>query len=59
MPQIIVKLCPGKTEQQKTRLANAITKDVMEILHHGEESVSVAMEEIRPDRQTCRAAQFQ
>jgi 4-oxalocrotonate tautomerase len=46
MPHVIVKLWPGKSEQQKTRLAEAITKDVMNILHYGEESVSVAMEEI-------------
>jgi len=48
MPQVIVKLWPRKSEQQKTRLAEAITKDVMEILHYGEESVSVAMEEVKP-----------
>jgi 4-oxalocrotonate tautomerase len=47
MPHVIVKLWPGKSEQQKTRLADTITKDVMDILHYGEESVSVAMEEIR------------
>ena len=46
MPHVIVKLWPGKSEQQKTRLAEAITKDVMEVLHYGEESVSVAFEEI-------------
>ena len=49
MPHVIVKLWPGKSEQQKTRLAEAITKDVMEILHYGEESVSVAMEEVKPE----------
>ena len=48
MPHVIVKLWPGKTEQQKTRLAEAITKDVMNIFKYGEESVSVAMEEIKP-----------
>jgi 4-oxalocrotonate tautomerase len=48
MPHVIVKLWPGKSEQQKTRLAEAIAKDVMNILHYGEESVSVAMEEIKP-----------
>ncbi len=47
MPHVIVKLWPGKSEQQKTRLAEAITKDVMNILDYGEESVSVAMEEVR------------
>jgi len=47
MPHVVVKLWRGKSEQQKTRLAEAITKDVMDILHYGEESVSVAMEEIK------------
>lgn len=49
MPHVIVKLWPGKSEQQKTRLAEAITKDVMNILNYGEESVSVAMEEVKPN----------
>jgi len=48
MPHIIVKLWPGKSEPQKVRLAEAITKNVMEIFDYGEESVSVAMEEISP-----------
>jgi 4-oxalocrotonate tautomerase len=46
MPHVIVKLWPGKSEQQKVRLAEAITKAVTDVLHYGEESVSVAMEEI-------------
>jgi 4-oxalocrotonate tautomerase len=46
MPHVIVKLWPGKSEQQKAHLAEAITEDVVSILHYGEESVSVAMEEI-------------
>jgi 4-oxalocrotonate tautomerase len=48
MPHVIVKLWPGKSEQRKQRLADAIARDVMEILHYGEESVSVAMEEVAP-----------
>jgi 4-oxalocrotonate tautomerase len=40
-------LWPGKSEQQKTRLAEAITRDVMEILDYGDESVSVALEEVK------------
>jgi 4-oxalocrotonate tautomerase len=48
MPHVIVKLWPGKSEQQKTRLAEAITKNVMEIFDYGEDAVSVAMEEIQP-----------
>jgi 4-oxalocrotonate tautomerase len=49
MPHVIVKLWPGKSEQQKTRLAQAITKDVMTVLHYGDESVSVAIEEVDAD----------
>ena len=33
MPHVIVKLWPGKSEQQKRRLAQAITDDVMKVLH--------------------------
>ena len=46
MPHVIVKLWPGKSEQQKRRLAAAITKDVASVLNYGDESVSVALEEI-------------
>ena len=47
MPHVIVKLWPGKSEQQKTRLAEEIVKDLMKVLNYGEESVSVAIEEIK------------
>jgi 4-oxalocrotonate tautomerase len=47
MPHVIVKLWSGKSEKQKTRLAEVITKDVIEILHYRDESVSVAMEEVK------------
>jgi len=33
MPRVIVRLWPGKSEQQKIRLAEAITKDVMELFN--------------------------
>ena len=46
MPHVIVKLWPGKTEKQKTQLAEEITQSVMRTLSYGEESVSVAFEEI-------------
>ena len=46
MPHVIVKLWPGKSERQKVRLAEAIAKDVMDVLGYGEESVSVALEEV-------------
>jgi len=46
MPHVIVKLWPGKSESQKRRLARAIADDVMKILNYGDESVSVAFEEV-------------
>ena len=49
MPHIIVKLWPGRSEEQKTRLAEEIVKDVVDILGNGEDSVSVAMEEVAPE----------
>ncbi|HUI12193.1 MAG TPA: tautomerase family protein [Xanthobacteraceae bacterium] len=48
MPHVIVKLWPGKSEQQKARLAKLITKSVMDVLNYGEESVSVGVEEVEP-----------
>ena len=47
MPHVIVKLWPGKSEEQKTRLADKITKDVMDVLDYGDESVSVGFEEVK------------
>lgn len=49
MPHVIVKLVPGKSEQQKARLAEEIVKDVMSVLNYGEDAVSVAMEEVQPE----------
>ena len=46
MPHVIVKLWPGKSEQQKQQLSQAIVDAVTSVLGHGEESVSVAMQEI-------------
>jgi 4-oxalocrotonate tautomerase len=45
----MVKLGPGKSEQQTARLAEEIAKDVRNVLNSGEESVSVAIEEVSPE----------
>ena len=50
MPHVIVKLWPGKSEKQKAKLAEEITRAVMSVLNYGEDSVSVAMEEVGPDQ---------
>jgi 4-oxalocrotonate tautomerase len=49
MPHVIVKLLPGRSEQQKARLAEEIVKDVVAIAKCEEKSVSVAIEEIKPE----------
>jgi len=46
MPHVIVKLWPGKSQQQKQQLADAITRDIEQLLGYGDESVSVAFEEV-------------
>jgi 4-oxalocrotonate tautomerase len=50
MPHVIVKLFPGRTEEQKRRLAAAITEDVTGIADCEESVVSVAIEEVAPDQ---------
>ena len=49
MPHVLVKLWPGKSEAQKSRLAERVAQDVMDVMDvmgYGEESVSVAIEEV-------------
>lgn len=48
MPHVVVKMWPGKSEQLKQRLADAITRNVVELLGYGEDSVSVGIEEVSP-----------
>jgi 4-oxalocrotonate tautomerase len=49
MPHISIKLYPGRSEQQKVRLAEQIVKDVISLLESSEDSISVAIEEINPE----------
>jgi 4-oxalocrotonate tautomerase len=46
MPHIIVKLVPGRSEQLKATLADQIVKDTASVLQAGEESISLAIEEV-------------
>ena len=48
MPHVIIKLYPGRSEEQKIRLAEAIVKNMVAIVQCDEKSVSVAIEEIAP-----------
>ena len=49
MPHVTLKLWPGKSEDQKKRLAEALAKDVMNVLNYGEEAVSVSIEEVKSE----------
>ena len=50
MPHVIVKLYSGRTDQQKTKLAELVTKAIMEGANCGEAAVSVAIEDVAPDQ---------
>lgn len=49
MPHVTVKLYPGRSEEQKNRLAEQIVKDIIAVANCQEKSVSVAIEEVKPD----------
>ena len=49
MPHVIVKLYPGRSEDQKIQLADEIVKNVVAIAKCDEKSVSVAFEEINKE----------
>lgn len=46
MPHVSVKIWPGKTEEQKQRLADEITRCMIEVMGSGPDSISVAVEEV-------------
>ncbi len=48
MPHVIVKMQSGRTEEQKQKLAEAVTKAVMAITGNGEDSISVSIEDFAP-----------
>jgi 4-oxalocrotonate tautomerase len=50
MPHVIVKMYPGRTVEQKNKLAQAIADSVVKIAKCEGKSVSVAMEEIAPEK---------
>lgn len=49
MPHVAIKLFPGKTEEQKVELTEAIRQSLLTILKSSEESISIAVEEIQPE----------
>lgn len=49
MPHIEIKCFPGRTEEQKEKCAEAVTKAVAETMGCAETSVSVAIKEVAQD----------
>ena len=49
MPHVVIKCFPGRTEEQKTRCAEEVTKAIAETMGCNESSVSVAIKEIAQD----------
>jgi len=49
MPHILVKLYSGRTEQQKQRLAEELTRAAMAVLKLDNDAFSVAVEDIAPE----------
>ena len=52
MPHVIVKLWPGKSEQQKKDLAEALSHELMRVIGASAQSVSVGIEEVTPEEWT-------
>ena len=46
MPHVIVKLWPGRTEEQKKKLAEEIARDMVATLKCSSDSISIAFEEV-------------
>jgi 4-oxalocrotonate tautomerase len=49
MPHVVVKLYSGRSEQQKEKLAEEVTKAIIETLKCSEDSVSVGIEDVEPN----------
>jgi 4-oxalocrotonate tautomerase family enzyme len=55
---IIVKLLPGRTEEQKKELTDKIVQAVKDTLNAGESSISVSFEEITKENQVYRTRYY-
>jgi len=49
MPHVIIKLYPGRSDEVKKQLVDAIVKDITELAKCEVASVSVAIEEVEPE----------
>jgi 4-oxalocrotonate tautomerase len=49
MPHITMKLYPGKSEEQKVVIADAITQALIGTGHWGPDAISIGIEDVAPD----------
>ena len=49
MPHVIVKLWPGRSEEQKKKLTEEIARDMVATLKCNADSISIAFEEVKPE----------
>ena len=49
MPHIVVKMFAGRSDADKVRLAEALTRAMMETLGSSEKSISVGIEDVQPE----------
>ena len=50
MPHVVVKLYAGKSAEEKQRLAEALSQAMIATIGSNESSISVAIEDIAPER---------
>ena len=50
MPHVNIKCYPGKTEEQKRKLAEKKTEAIIEIMEAGEEGISIVIEKIPEEK---------
>ena len=48
MPHVIIKMYAGKSDVQKNMIAEEVTKAIMKTTGHGEDAVSVSIEDVAP-----------
>ena len=48
MPHVIVKMYAGRSEKDKAKLADEMTRAVSSVLNYGDEAISVGIEDVEP-----------
>jgi len=48
MPHVIVKMYSGRSEKDKAKRADEMTRAVSSVLNYGDEAISVGIEDVEP-----------